>query len=129
MFQAADGGAPLVSIPGGEPLMHPQIGEIVEAGRAQEVRLPLHQRAAAERKIDQFKPSKYFSFVVHMDGQRSITTSRSAAKAYDKAVEKAFRKLLKRGFRPCHEHNALRRHRRESVRAFFDEMMDLGVEA
>ena len=43
-------GAPVVSIPGGEPLMHPQIAEIVAGlGRAQEVHLPLHQRAAAVR--------------------------------------------------------------------------------
>ena len=51
-FRAVDEcGAPMVSIPGGEPLMHPQIGEIVEgSGRAQEIYLSLHQRAAAERE-------------------------------------------------------------------------------
>ena len=43
-------GAPMVSIAGGEPLMHPEIGEIARRARgAQEVRLPLHQRDPARR--------------------------------------------------------------------------------
>ncbi len=51
-FRAVDEcGAPMVSIPGGEPLMHPQIGKIVEGLVArQEIHLSLHQRAAAERE-------------------------------------------------------------------------------
>ena len=51
-FKAVDEcGAPMVSIPGGEPLMHPQIDEDCRRpGRAQEIYLSLHQRAAAERK-------------------------------------------------------------------------------
>ncbi len=51
-FRAVDEcGAPMVSIPGGEPLMHPADRRDRRGpGRAQEVHLPLHQRAAAERK-------------------------------------------------------------------------------
>ena len=51
-FKAVDEcGAPMVSIPGGEPLLHPQIDEIVQGlVDAQEIHLPLHQRAAAEGK-------------------------------------------------------------------------------
>ena len=48
-------GAPMVSIPGGEPLMHPQIAEIVDgSGRAQEIYLSLHERAAAEGERSTF---------------------------------------------------------------------------
>ena len=64
-------GVPMVSIPGGEPLMHPQIER--DCGRprgAQEVHLSLHECAAARReKLDLFKPSKYLSFSVHVDGE------------------------------------------------------------
>ncbi len=51
-FRAVDEcGTPMVSIPGGEPLLHPQIGEIVEGLVARKkVHLPLHQCAAAERE-------------------------------------------------------------------------------
>ncbi len=51
-FRAVDEcGAPMVSIPGGEPLMHAQIGKIVEGSScAEEIYLSLHQCASAERK-------------------------------------------------------------------------------
>ena len=51
-WDAADEcGAPMVAIPGGEPLIHKEIGEIVARPRgAQEVRLALHQRAAAGKE-------------------------------------------------------------------------------
>src|ERR1700750_1827152 len=82
-------GAPLVSIPGGEPLMHPQIGEIVEGlvARKKYVYLCTH-RLLLKEQIHQFQPSKYFSFVVHMDGQREhhdFAVCREGT--YDKAVE------------------------------------------
>ena len=51
-FKAVDEcGAPMVSIPGGEPLMHPaDRQDRRRPGRAQEIHLPLHQRAAAQGK-------------------------------------------------------------------------------
>ena len=71
-FKAVDEcGAPMVSIPGGEPLMHPQIGEIVEGLVARKKYIYLCTNALLlEEKIHLFKPSKYLSFSVHMDGER-----------------------------------------------------------
>ncbi len=123
-------GAPMVSIPGGEPLMHPQIDEIVDGpGRAQEIHLPLHQRAAAQGKLDLFTPSKYLTFSVHMDGQKEH---------HDFAVCREGTLRHRRGGHPGsgqarlprhHQHHALRRRRPARASAqFFDEMMDLGVE-
>jgi hopanoid biosynthesis associated radical SAM protein HpnH len=129
-FKAADEcGAPLVSIPGGEPLMHPQIGEIVEGlvVRKKYVYLCTNGLLLKE-KIDQFKPSKYFSFVVHMDGQREhhdFAVCREGT--YDKAVE-GIQEALKRGFRLTTNTTLFDGADAKSVRAFFDEMMDLGVE-
>src|ERR1043166_6462288 len=57
------GGAPAVSIPGGEPLMHPQIHEIVEGLVARKKYIYLCTNALLlKQKIDLFKPSKYFTF-------------------------------------------------------------------
>jgi len=68
---------PMVSIPGGEPLLHPQIKEIVEGLVARRKYIyPLHQRPAAEGKARAVTPSKYLTFSVHMDGQKDTTTSR-----------------------------------------------------
>src|SRR5215813_4252552 len=71
-FQAVDEcGAPMVSIPGGEPLMHPQIAEIVEGLVARKKYIYLCTNALLlKEKIDLFQPSKYLTFSVHLDGQR-----------------------------------------------------------
>ena len=65
-------GAPVVSIPGGEPLMHPQIAEIVNGlvARKKYIYLCTNALLLSER-LSEFTPSKYLSFSVHMDGQRA----------------------------------------------------------
>ena len=64
-------GAPMVSIPGGEPLMHSQIEKIVEGLVARKKYIYLCTNALLlKEKIDLFKPSKYLTFSVHLDGQR-----------------------------------------------------------
>src|SRR4051812_1242215 len=71
-FRAAEEcGAPMISIPGGEPLLHPQIDEIV-AGLVQRKKyIYLCTNAILlEQKLHLFKPSRYLSFSVHMDGPR-----------------------------------------------------------
>jgi hopanoid biosynthesis associated radical SAM protein HpnH len=122
-------GAPLVSIPGGEPLMHPQIAEIVEGLVARKKYVYLCTNGLLlKEKIGQFRPSKYFSFVVHMDGLREhhdFAVCREGT--YDKAVE-GIREALRRGFRLTTNTTLFDGADAKSVRAFFDEMMDLGVE-
>ncbi len=122
-------GAPLVSIPGGEPLMHAQIAEIVEGLIARKKYVYLCTNGLLlKEKIDQFKPSKYFSFVVHMDGQREhhdFAVCREGT--YDKAVA-GIREALKRGFRLTTNTTLFDGADAKGVRHFFDEMMDLGVE-
>ncbi len=62
-------GAPMVSIAGGEPLMHPQIDEIVRQLVKKKKFVYLCTNALLLPKhIDKFEPSPYFSWVVHIDG-------------------------------------------------------------
>ena len=122
-------GAPMVSIPGGEPLMHPQIAEIVKGlvERKKYVYLCTNGLLMKE-KLDQFTPSKYFSFVVHMDGLREhhdFSVCREGT--YDKAAE-AMRLALQRGFRVTTNTTLFEGADPVGVRQFFDEMMKLGVE-
>src|SRR4029079_10725239 len=64
-------GAPMVAIPGGEPLLHPQIAEIVPGIWARRKYGYMCTNALLlEKNLHRFKPSKYFSFSVHMDGPR-----------------------------------------------------------
>jgi hopanoid biosynthesis associated radical SAM protein HpnH len=74
-------GAPMVSIAGGEPLMHPQIDEIVRQLIARKKYVYLCTNALLLPKhIHKFTPSPYFSWVVHIDGLE---------KRHDEAVDKA----------------------------------------
>jgi len=122
-------GAPVVSIPGGEPLMHPQIVEIVNGliARKKFIYLCTNALLLSER-LHEFTPSKYLSFSVHMDGQREhhdFSVCREGT--YDKAVE-GIRMALARGFRVTTNTTLFDGADPVSVRQFFDEMMDLGVE-
>ena len=129
-FRAVDEcGAPMVSIPGGEPLMHPQIGEIVEGLVKRKKYIYLCTNALLlKEKIGIFKPSKYLTFSVHMDGQREhhdFSVCREGG--YEIAVD-GIREALSRGFRVTTNTTLFDGADANSVRAFFDEMMDLGVE-
>ena len=129
-FRAVEeAGTPMVSIPGGEPLMHPQIGEIVAGLVARKKYVYLCTNALLlKEKIHLFQPSKYLSFSVHMDGQREHHDfSVCKEGGYDLAVE-GIREAVKRGFRVTTNTTLFDGTDPKSVRAFFDEMMDLGVE-
>ena len=122
-------GAPMVSIPGGEPLLHPEIDKIVDGLVARKKYIYLCTNALLlKQKIDLFKPSKYLTFSVHVDGQREHHDfSVCLEGGYDKAIE-GIREAVERGFRVTTNTTLFDGADPNSVRAFFDEMMDLGVE-
>jgi hopanoid biosynthesis associated radical SAM protein HpnH len=129
-FRAVDEcGAPVVSIPGGEPLMHPQIAEIVAGLVARKKYIYLCTNALLlKERLHEFTPSKYLSFSVHMDGQREhhdFSVCREGT--YETAVE-GIRLALERGFRVTTNTTLFDGADPQSVRQFFDDMTELGVE-
>ncbi|HUN62813.1 MAG TPA: adenosyl-hopene transferase HpnH [Candidatus Sulfotelmatobacter sp.] len=129
-FQAADEcGTPMVSIPGGEPLMHSQIEKIVEGLVARKKYIYLCTNALLlKEKLHLFTPSKYLTFSVHLDGQKEhhdFSVCREGG--YELAVE-GIRAALERGFRVTTNTTLFDGADPKSVRVFFDEMMELGVE-
>ncbi len=129
-FKAVDEcGAPMVSIPGGEPLMHSQIEKIVEGLVARKKYIYLCTNALLlKEKLHLFKPNKYLTFSVHIDGQKEhhdFSVCREGG--FDLAIE-GVREALKQGFRVTTNTTLFDGADPNSVRAFFDEMMALGVE-
>jgi hopanoid biosynthesis associated radical SAM protein HpnH len=122
-------GAPMVSIPGGEPLLHPRIGEIVAGLVERKKYIYLCTNALLlKQKIDLFQPSKYLTFSVHLDGEREHHDfSVCLEGGYDKALE-GIKEALGRGFRVTTNTTLFDGADPKSVRAFFDEMMEVGVE-
>jgi hopanoid biosynthesis associated radical SAM protein HpnH len=129
-FKAVDEcGTPMVSIPGGEPLMHSQIDKIVEGLVARKKYIYLCTNALLlKEKLDLFTPSKYLTFSVHVDGQKEhhdFSVCREGG--YEQAIE-GIREAIKRGFRVTTNTTLFDGADPKSVRGFFDEMMELGVE-
>jgi hopanoid biosynthesis associated radical SAM protein HpnH len=124
-------GAPIVSIPGGEPLMYPEIGPLVEAlvRRRKYVYLCTNGVLLKEKlEAGLFTRSKYLTFSVHMDGLREEHDEAVCREGvYDRAVE-AIRGALARGFRVTTNTTLFDGAEPLRVREFFDEMMSLGVE-
>ncbi len=121
--------APMVSIPGGEPLIHPEMPEIVRGLVERKKYIYLCTNAILlERKLDEYTPSKYLTFSIHMDGLRE-DHDRAVCRdgVYDVAV-RAIRAALQRGFRVTTNTTLFDDADPERVRRFFDEMMELGVE-
>ena len=129
-FAAAEEcGAPMVSLPGGEPLLHPQIVEIVNGLVERKKYVYLCTNALVlKRRLPEFTPSKYLTFSVHLDGQREhhdLSVCREGG--YDIAVE-GIREAVKRGFRVTTNATFFDGADPVSIRGFFDEVMDMGVE-
>jgi hopanoid biosynthesis associated radical SAM protein HpnH len=93
-------GAPMVSIAGGEPLMHPQIGELVRELVARKKYVFLCTNALLiPKKLDEFEPSRYFAWTVHIDGLRERHDASVCKEGvFDEAVA-AVRECQRRGFR------------------------------
>jgi len=130
-FKAVDEcGAPMVSLPGGEPLMHPQIDRIVEGLLARKKYIYLCTNALLlKEKLHLFRPSKYLSFSVHVDGQKEhhdFSVCREGG--YELALD-GMRAAIKAGFRVTTNTTLFDGADPNSVRNFFDEMMDVGVES
>jgi len=124
-------GAPMVSIPGGEPLMYPEIGRLVRelVARRKYVYLCTNAILLRERLAEGlFEPSRYLSFSVHMDGLREEHDEAVCrAGVWDDAVE-GIREALRRGFRVTTNTTLFEGANPLRMREFFDAMMDLGVE-
>ncbi len=129
-FRAVEeSGVPMVSIPGGEPLLHPQIVEIVNGLIARKKYIYLCTNALElKRRIHEFTPSKYLTFSVHLDGLRDhhdFSVCREGG--WDMAVE-GIREAVKRGFRVTPNSTFFDGTDPNMVREYFDVVMSLGVE-
>jgi len=95
-----ESGAPMVSIAGGEPLMHPQIEVIVEELIKRKKYVYLCTNALLmPRKIDKFKPSHYFSWAVHIDGLEERHDQSVAKKGVFAQAVDNIKEAQRRGFR------------------------------
>ena len=129
-FQAVEEcGVPIVSIPGGEPLVHPEIQQIVEGLVARKKYIYLCTNALLlKRRMDLFKPSKYLTLSIHLDGLEPEHDHAVCREGTFRTATEAAREALKRGFRVTTNTTLFEGADPMRVRAFFDEMTAMGVE-
>src|ERR1700744_4450574 len=136
-FRAAEEcGAPMVSIPGGEPLLHPKMPEIVAGLVARKKYVYMCTNALLlKEKLHLFKPSKYLSFSVHVDGQKEhhdFAVCREGGVRDEGEHEIALgglRAAVAAPFRLTTNTTLFDGADPNSVRAHFDELMVAGVES
>ncbi|MEY4769045.1 MAG: adenosyl-hopene transferase HpnH [Pseudomonadota bacterium] len=121
--------APMVSIPGGEPLIHKQMPEIVAGIIARKKFVYLCTNALLLRKrIDDYQPSPYLTFSIHLDGmQQRHDASVCQTGVFDIAVE-AIKLAISKGFRVTVNCTLFQGETATEIAQFLDYVMELGVE-
>jgi len=122
-------GAPAVSIAGGEPLLHREMPKIVEGYLARKKLVILCTNALLlKKKIDDYKPHKFFTWSIHLDGDKAMHDHAvDQAGTYDVAVE-AIELAKSKGFRVQVNCTVFDGADPARLAAFFDEMKRLEVE-
>ena len=122
-------GAPIVSIPGGEPLIHKEMPQIVAGIVARKKFVYLCTNAILLSKhIDEYQPSPYLTFSIHLDGNRERHDESVCQEGvFDKAVA-AIRLAREKGFRVTINCTLFNGEDPDDVANFFDTAMSLGIE-
>jgi len=122
-------GAPVVAIAGGEPLLHKDMPRIVEGILARKKFVYLCTNALLlEKKLDDFRPSPFFAWDVHLDGDQAMHDKAVCQDGvYDRAVA-AIRKAKDKGFRVCINTTLFDNAEPARVAGFFDQVKAMGVD-
>jgi len=129
-FRAAEEcGAPIVAIPGGEPLLHPQIGEIVAGLVARKKFVYLCTNAIRlEQSLDKFTPSEYLTFSIHLDGLEEEHDHAVDRKGIFQVAVGAIKAAKARGFRVTTNTTVFEGTPAHRVQEFFDFVSALGTD-
>jgi hopanoid biosynthesis associated radical SAM protein HpnH len=121
-------GAPMVAIPGGEPLIHKEIGEIVKGIVARRKFVSLCTNALLlEKKLHLFEPSPYLFFSVHLDGLKAHHDKSVCLEGvFDKAIS-AIKAAKAKGFTVNVNCTIFDGHPAEDIAKFLDLTAELGV--
>lgn len=124
-----DCGAPVVSIAGGEPLIHPEIDRIVDGYVRRKKFIYLCTNAILlEKKLKLFKPSKYLTFSVHMDGLEERHDEMVAREGVYKKAVAAIKAAKAAGFQVTTNTTIFRGEDPEELRGLFDMLKELNVD-
>ncbi len=126
---AEDCGAPIVNIPGGEPLIHKQIGEIVQGIINQGRFVYLCTNGILmNRAFEKIAAQKRFAFVVHIDGMESVHDHAVDRQGVFKKATAHIREAIARGYRVCTNTTIFRGTPAQEYVDLFAYLKGMGVE-
>jgi len=122
-------GAPVISIAGGEPLLHREMPQIVRGFlKRRKIVILCTNALLLAKKIDQYQPHKDFNWSIHLDGDKKMHDVSVCQKdVYERAVE-AIALAKSKGFRVSINCTLFNTAQPERVAAFFDEMKRIGLD-
>src|SRR3954462_2000670 len=128
-WDAADEcGAPMVAIPGGEPLIHKEIGEIVRGLVERKKFVSLCTNALLlEKKLHLFEPSPYLFFSIHLDGLKDHHDKSVSRKGVFEIAVSAIKAAQAKGFAVNVNATIFDGHAPEDIAAFLNHAKQLGV--
>ncbi|MBI3289431.1 MAG: adenosyl-hopene transferase HpnH, partial [Elusimicrobia bacterium] len=122
-------GAPIVSIAGGEPLIHPEIQQIVDGLIARKKPVYLCTNAILlEKNLHKFKPSPYLIFSIHLDGVEKTHDRMVCQEGVYKTAISAIKLAKKLGFCVMTNSTIFQGEDVDEFRRFFDENMAMGLD-
>ena len=129
MSAVNESGAPIVSIAGGEPTIHPEIDKIINQLIESKYFVYCCTNALLlERLLPKIPPSKYFCWVVHLDGMEARhDESVARAGVFAKAVE-GMQIALEKGYRVCTNTTVFNDCDVNDLRSMFKFVAEMGVE-
>jgi hopanoid biosynthesis associated radical SAM protein HpnH len=129
-FAAAEEcGAPVISIPGGEPLLHPQIDRLV-AGLVERKKFIYlcTNGILLEKSLDKFQPSPYLTFSVHLDGTQELHDRCVDRDGVFETAVKGIKAAKARGFRVTTNTTIFAGTKPETIQELFDFLKALGID-
>ncbi len=122
-------GAPVVVIAGGEPLLHKELDQVVQGVIARKKYVIVCTNALLlEKKMEQFKPDPYFTWSVHLDGNREDHDKSVCQEGvYDRCVS-AIAKAKAAGFRVIINATLFNNADPERMARFFDDVTEMGID-
>lgn len=122
-------GAPIVSIPGGEPLLHPQIDEIVQGLVARKKFIYLCSNGILlEKNLHKFQPSTYLTFSIHLDGLQPLHDKCVDRKGVFETAIQAIKAAKAKGFRVTTNTTVFDGINPQEMQEFFEFLTNLGVD-
>ncbi|MDN5872846.1 MAG: adenosyl-hopene transferase HpnH [Sinobacteraceae bacterium] len=126
---AEECGAPMVSIPGGEPLVHKEMPQIVAGLVEMKKFVYLCTNAILLKKhIDEYEPSPYLTFSIHLDGLEERHDESVCQKGVFKTAVEAIKLAVSKGHRVTVNCTLFSGEPSEDIADFFDYAMTLGIE-